>query len=66
MAPGLKGYTLADAKEAVRAIRDSNCETGVQTTILAMIKTMRDYEEIRGCLDNKSKKKPSRVNAVEN
>lgn len=65
MAPGLKTYPYEDAKEAVRAIRDSDCQTSDEATLLAMIKTMGDYDDIRQFLETKSKKKTTRVNTVD-
>ena len=61
----MKAYTYEDAETAVQAIRESSCEKDDQTTILTIIKTCRDYDDIRACLDSISKKKPTRVNSRE-
>lgn len=61
----MKDYTYKHAETAVKAIRESDCEKDDQDTILAIIKTCRDDEDIRNYLDNKLPKKSTRVNSRE-
>ncbi len=62
-APGVKDYTYTDAQEAVKAIRETDYETDDPTVLLAIVKTLKDADDIRDYLKRMSQKNKERVNS---
>jgi hypothetical protein len=54
-APGLKDYTFIDAHNAVQAIRTTKYQSDDSKILIPMIKTCREFDEVRDYLEKDSK-----------